>query len=137
MRLMYWEDLSACYSKSANRLPSLQWIAGFQTMKEKWSHFDLKSWVTGETIIRPGIPSNWRIFDSNWLNIEGQFQNWLNIEGQFQNWLNIEGQFQNWLNIEGKFQNWLSISSQFDSKTQYRVNMNKIFSNYSESRVEF
>ena len=24
----------------------------------KWSHFDLKSWVTGGTKIRPGIPSN-------------------------------------------------------------------------------
>ena len=26
--------------------------------KKKWSHFDLKSWVTGGTKIRPGIPSN-------------------------------------------------------------------------------
>ena len=29
--------------------------------KKKWSHFDLKSWVTGGTKIRPGILSNWRI----------------------------------------------------------------------------
>ena len=30
--------------------------------KKKLSHFDLKSWVIGGTKIRPGIPSNWRIF---------------------------------------------------------------------------
>ena len=33
--------------------------------KKKWSHFDLKSWVTGGTKIQSGIPSNWRIFESN------------------------------------------------------------------------
>ena len=37
--------------------------------KKKWSHFDLKSWVTSGTKIRPGIPSNWKIFESNWLSI--------------------------------------------------------------------
>ena len=42
--------------------------------KKKWSHFDLKSWVTGVTIIQPGVPSNWRIFESNWLDIESQFE---------------------------------------------------------------
>ena len=36
--------------------------------KKKWSHFNLKSWVTGETKIRPWIPSKWRIFESNWLS---------------------------------------------------------------------
>ena len=41
-------------------------------LKQKWSHFDLKSWVTGRTIIRPGIPSNCRIFESNW--ISSQFE---------------------------------------------------------------
>ena len=35
--------------------------------KKKWSHFDLKSWVTGGTKIWPGIPSNWRIFELYWL----------------------------------------------------------------------
>ena len=40
--------------------------------KKKWSHFDQKSWVTGRTKIWPGIPSNWRIFESNWLDIESQ-----------------------------------------------------------------
>ena len=39
---------------------------------KKRSHFDLKSWVTGGTKIQPGIPSNWRIFESNWLDIECQ-----------------------------------------------------------------
>ena len=28
------------------------------------SHFDLKSEVTGRAKIRPGIPNNWRIFES-------------------------------------------------------------------------
>ena len=41
--------------------------------KKKWSYFDLKSWVTGGTKIRPGIPSNSRIFESNWLDILSQF----------------------------------------------------------------
>ena len=42
-------------------------------LREKWSHFDLKSWVTNGTKIRPGIPSNGRIFESNWLDNESQF----------------------------------------------------------------
>ena len=41
--------------------------------KKKWSHFDLKSWVTGGIKIWLGIPSSWRIFESNWLDIESQF----------------------------------------------------------------
>ena len=36
-------------------------------------HFDLKSWVTGGSKIRSKIPNNWRIFESNWLDIESQF----------------------------------------------------------------
>ena len=39
---------------------------------KKWSNFDLKSWVTCETKIRPRIPSNWRIFESNWVYSESQ-----------------------------------------------------------------
>ena len=41
--------------------------------------FDLKSWVTGETKIQPGIPSCWRIFESNWFDIESQLELTLNI----------------------------------------------------------
>ena len=51
--------------------------------KKKWSHFDLKSWVTGGTKIRPGIPSNRRMIESNWLDIESQILNWLSISNQF------------------------------------------------------
>ena len=65
--------------------------------KKEWSHFNPESWVTDWTKIRPGIQSNWRIFQSNWL----------------------------------------SISSQFETHSQYRVNLTQIFSNYSESQVEF
>ena len=49
---------------------------------KKIESFDLSSWVTGGTKIRCGIPSNWRIFESNWLNIVSQFQNWLSISSQ-------------------------------------------------------
>ena len=44
-----------------------------QLWKKKWNHFDLKNWVTGGTKIRPEIPSNWRIFDLNWLSISSLF----------------------------------------------------------------
>ena len=40
------------------------------TEREKISHFDIKSWVTCGTKIRPGKVGNWRIFESNWLNIK-------------------------------------------------------------------
>ena len=98
------------------------WLA----LKEKWSHFDLKSWVTGGTKIRPGIPSNWRIFELNWLTIESPFElthYWESIQIDsllrvHSNWLTIESPFKlthywesiridsllrvhsNWLNIE-------------------------------------
>ena len=52
--------------------------------KKKWSHFDLKSWVTGKTKIRHGIPSNWKIFESNWLDIESFI---INLTQIFSNWL--------------------------------------------------
>ena len=32
----------------------------------------LKDWVTGGTKIQPRIASNWRIFESNWFDIECQ-----------------------------------------------------------------
>ena len=40
--------------------------------KKKRSHFDLKNWVTGGKKIRLVIPSNWRIFESNWLDIKSE-----------------------------------------------------------------
>ena len=45
--------------------------------ERKWSHFELKSWVTGRTKIWSGIPSNWRIFESNWIAIESQIDSLL------------------------------------------------------------
>ena len=41
--------------------------------EKKLSHFDLKSWVTGRIIIRPGKVSNWKIFESIWLSMLSQF----------------------------------------------------------------
>ena len=57
--------------------PNLFPLAHWQ---KKWTHFDLKNWVTGGNKIRPGIPSNWRTFESK---PENQFQNWLSISSQF------------------------------------------------------
>ena len=48
----------------------------FTTLKEKMESFWPKSWVTGGSKIRPRIPSNWRIFESNWLHIESQIVIW-------------------------------------------------------------
>ena len=82
--------------------------------RKKLSHFDLKIWIPGGTKIRPEIPSNWRIFESNWPDVEIQFDsNVLQLLG-------ISGQI---------------LVCQFDS--QNRVNLNQIFSNYSEFRVKF
>ena len=49
---------------------SIVMSASYDTQREKkLSHFDIKSLVTGGTKIRPGKVGNWRIFESNWLNI--------------------------------------------------------------------
>ena len=85
--------------------------------RKKFGYFDLKSWVTGGTKIWHGIPSNWRMFESNWLDIESH---WLDIESQIDSILRVK-LTRYWES------NWLDIESQTDSK---------IFSNYSESRVE-
>ena len=55
--------------------------------KKKGSNFDLTKWVTGGTKIRPGIPSNSRIFESNWHDIDSQIDLTLRVK-----WLGILGQ---------------------------------------------
>ena len=42
--------------------------ASYDIQRKKLSHFDIKSWATDGTKIRPGKVGNWRIFESNWLN---------------------------------------------------------------------
>ena len=100
-----------CLYRVTNRLFSLSSTLHSATVeihwKKKWSHFYLKSWVTRGTKIWPWIPSNWRIFELNWLNIESQIVNlplklnWLDIESQITNlpfklnWLDIESQIVN------------------------------------------
>ena len=70
------------------------------TLKDKNGvTFDIKSWVTSGTKIRPGIPSNWKIFQSNWLDIESQSH--------------MDSQYHKSIRLESVL-NWLSISSQFD-----------------------
>ena len=64
--------------------------------KKKYSDFDLKNWVIGGTKIRPRVWKYnkigrielfvlyvWRIFESNWLYVDSQFQNRLSISSQF------------------------------------------------------
>ena len=53
-------------------------------LKEKWSHFDLKTRVTGGTKIRPGITSNWRIFELNSLDQIDNFR--VNLTQIFSNY---------------------------------------------------
>ena len=44
--------------------------------KKKWSHFDLKVESLAELKFDPGFQSsNWRIFESNWFDIESQINN--------------------------------------------------------------
>ena len=74
--------------------------------KKKWSHFDLKNWVTGGTKIRPGILSTWRIFESNWLDVERKFDSILRVN-LIRYWDSI------WFDIEIQFDS--NIESQFDS----------------------
>ena len=56
-----------CIENAYSRTPPVA-IAS-SAIERKMSHFDLKIWVTGETKIQPGIPSNWGIFEANWLDI--------------------------------------------------------------------
>ena len=84
--------------------------------EKKLSHFDLKGWVSGGIIIRPGKVSNWRIFESiAWtLNLESI---WLSMLSQFdsQCWVNLT------LNVESI---WLSVLSQFDSQCWVNLTLN-------------
>ena len=85
------------------------------------THWKEKSLVTFGIKIRPGIPSNWRIFKSNWLSMSSQFDSQcrvnltLNVESI---WLSMSSQFDSQcrvnltLNVESV---WLSMSSQFDT----------------------
>ena len=50
------------------------------TERKKLSHLDIKSWVSCGTKIRPGKVGDWRIFESNWLNIESQIDSTLRVK---------------------------------------------------------
>ena len=55
-----------------DKVPNSIHDSAHRTLKEKMSHYDLKSWVTGGTKIRSRILSNQIIFESNWLSISSQ-----------------------------------------------------------------
>ena len=83
---------------------------------KKLSHFDLKGWVSGGIIIRPGKVSNWRIFESiAWtLNIESIWLSMLcHLDSQC--WANLT------LNVEPIR---LSMLNQFDSQCWVNLTLN-------------
>ena len=97
---------------------------------KKLSHFDLKSWVTGGIIIRPGKVSHWRIFQLIVLSMLSKFdsQCWVNLTLNVESiWLTMLSHFDShcWviltLNIEST---WLSMLSQFDSQCWVNLNLN-------------
>ena len=110
------------------------------TEKKKISHFDPKSWVTWGTKIRPSKVGNWRIFESNWLNIKSQIDSALRVkltQHWESNWLNIESQTDSTLRVkltQHWESNWLNIESQIGSTmsqigSTMRVKFTQIFSN--------
>ena len=69
------KSLVGCMIRPSNILRNYEI---FFSLKEKWSHFHLKSWVIGGIKIRPRIPSN-----SNQIFCRVNFKNWLSISSQF------------------------------------------------------
>ena len=126
-------------------------FASYDTRREKkLSHFDIKSWVTCGTKIRPGkwvneeylsqIDSTLRVklaqhWESNWLNNESQIGSTLRAkltQHWEPNWLNIESQIDSILRVKLTQyweSNWHNIESQID--TTLRVQLTQIFSSYS------
>ena len=73
------------------------------TERKKLSHFDIKSWVTCGTKIQPGKVGNWRIFESNKLNIESLIGSTLRVklaQHWESSWLNIESQVDSTLRVK-------------------------------------
>ena len=99
------------------------------TERKKLGHFDIKSWVTCGTKIRPGKVGNWRIFESNWLHIESQIDSTLRVkltQHWESNWLNIESQIDSTLRdkLNQHWEsNWLNIESQIDSALRVGLNI--------------
>ena len=98
--------------------------------REKIESFDLKSWVTGGFIIRPGKVSNWRIFESIWLSMLSQFdsQCWVNLTLNVELiWLSMLSQFdfQCCVNLTLDVEStWLSLLSQFNSQCWVSLTLN-------------
>ena len=85
--------------------------------KKKIKSFWHKKMSQCGTQIRPGKVGNWRIFESNWLNIESLIDSTLTVK-LAQHWES----------------NWLNIENQIDSTL--RVQLTQIFSSYSLCPVE-
>ena len=93
--------------------------ASYDTLrKKKLSHFDIKSWVTCGTKIRPGkLTQHW---EPNWLNIESQTDSTMRVkltQHWESKWLNIESQIDLTLRVkltQHWESNWLNIESTID-----------------------
>ena len=107
-----------------------KWILGHHW--KKWSHFDLKSWVTGGTKIRTGIPSKWRIFESNWLDIESQIDS---ISSKIDSILRVKLTRYwelNWLDIENQIDSILRVNfTQYTKK--YKIKVKILINIYSNT----
>ena len=113
--------------------------------EKKLRHFDLKSWVTGGTKIRPCKVGNWEYLsqfnsqcwvnltlnvDSIWLSMLIQFdsQCWFNLTLNVESiWLSMLSQFdsQCWVNLTLNVEwIWISMLSQFDSQCWVNLTLN-------------
>ena len=116
-------------------------IRKYYASRDKLSHFDLKSWVTGGIKFDP----------AKWVTEEylSQFvsQCWVNLTLNVESiWLSMLSQFdsQCWVNLTLSVESiWLSVLSQFDSQCWVNLTLNvesnliQIFSSYPLCHVEF
>ena len=88
--------------------------------RKKNKSFWHKKLVTCWTKIRPGKVGNWRIFESNWLNIKSQIDSTLRVKLT----LNIESLIGSTLRVklaQHWESNWLNIESQIDSTLRVKL----------------
>ena len=96
-------------------------FTSYDTLREKIESFWPKGWVTGGTNIRLGKVGNWRIFESNWLNIESRIDSTLRVE-----LTHIESQINSTLRIKSAIHwesIWLKIENHVDSKIIIQVDL--------------
>ena len=121
------------------------------TERKKIKSFWHKKLVTCGTKIRPGKVGNWRIFESNWLNIESLIDSTLRVklaQHWESSWLNIESQIDSTLRVkltQHWESNWLKYSpvthfarSNYNSASDltFKVKMTQFFFLCTEKKIE-